>query len=85
MFKILGEKDMELKVTMPEHITAEEMALEAKKQVAIELFKTGDYSLGFCAHVAEIPYGDFIQLLGKNKIPYFTLTDEELMRQIKNA
>ena len=85
MFNFLGEKSMELKVVMPEHITAEEMALEAKKQVAIELFKTGEYSLGFCSHVAEIPYSDFIQLLGKNKIPYFTLTNEELMRQIKNA
>ena len=76
---------MELKVKMPEHITAEEMALEAKEQVAIELFKTGDYSLGYCTHVAEIPYADFMLLLSKHKIPLFRLTKEELLEDIKNA
>ena len=76
---------MELIVKLPETLDAKSMSELSKQMVALELFKTGKFSTGYCADVAAMTYDDFLLLLGKNKISMFTKTKEELLDELKNA
>ena len=76
---------MELIVKLPETLDAKSMSELSKQMVALELFKTGKFSTGYCADVATMTYDDFLLLLGQNKISMFTKTKEELLDELKNA
>ena len=76
---------MKVTIELPETVDARLMSEYSRKATALELFKSGDYSLGYCADVAGIPYEDFLVLLGMNRIPMFTRTKQELMDEFANA
>lgn len=60
-------------------------APEALKLFAIELFKTGKYSTGFCAELANVSYNEFLHVLSDNKISIFKRTKEDLLNEFENA
>ncbi|MBR3250146.1 MAG: UPF0175 family protein [Erysipelotrichaceae bacterium] len=76
---------MEITVKLPETIDAKSMSELSKQMVALELFKTGKFSIGYCADVSGMAYDDFLLLLGQNKIPMFTRTKEDLSDELNNA
>ncbi len=54
------------------------------KMAAMELYKQTDSSHGYCAQVAGMYIGDFIQYLGEHKISiYDYYTEEELERELE--
>lgn len=76
---------MKVVLELPEMVDARAMSEYSTQEVALALFKTGDYSLGYCADVAGMPYEDFLILLSKNRIPMFTRTKQELLNEFTNA
>lgn len=54
------------------------------KMAAMELYKQTDSSHGYCAQVAGMYIGDFIQYLGEHKISiYDYYTEEELEKELE--
>ena len=54
------------------------------QMAAMELYKQTDSSHGYCAQVAGMYIGDFIQYLGEHKISiYDYYTKEELERELE--
>ena len=76
---------MEVTLKLPDTADAKSMSELSKQMVALELFKTGKFSIGYCADVAGMAYDDFLLLLGRNRIPMFTRTREELLDELNNA
>ena len=76
---------MELTVKLPDTLDAKSMSELSRQMVGLELFKTGEFSIGYCADVAGMAYDDFLLLLGQHKIPMFTRTKEELLDELNNA
>ena len=76
---------MEVTLKLPDNADAKSMSELSKQLVALELFKTGKFSIGYCANVGEMTYDDFMLLLGQHKIPLFTRTKEELSDELENA
>ena len=64
--------------------TPEEKGKILLKMAAMELYKQTDSSHGYCAQVAGMYIGDFIQYLGEHKISiYDYYTEEELERELE--
>ena len=76
---------MKITINLPELADPQMMVECINHSVALELSKTGEYSLGYCAHVAGISYEDFMLLLGEKKIPMFTKSQQELLDDLSNA
>ena len=76
---------MELTLKLPDNVDAKSMSKLSKELVALELFKSGKFSIGYCANVGEMTYDDFMLLLGQHKISLFTRTKEELLDELNNA
>ena len=67
-------------------ISPEEKGKVLLQQAAMELYKRGDSSHGFCAEMAGMSRIDFIRYLGEHKISIYDFyTPEELEEDIKNA
>lgn len=76
------EKEIKITMKLPKRIGYEEMVPKIRETVALELFKTGEFSTGYCAYISGLPYADFLQLMGKHKLSIFNVTREELEKQI---
>lgn len=76
---------MKVTIELPEKVNADVMSEYSRQNVALELFKSGQYSIGYCADVADMPYEDFLILLSRNRIPMFTRTKKELLDELANA
>ena len=76
---------MRITIELSELVNARAMSKYSRQGIALELFKSGKYSTGYCADVADMPYEDFLILLGRNGIPMFTKTKKELLDELSNA
>lgn len=78
-------------ISYPENIlfalkeTEVEFIKELKSFAAVKYYQNKKLSLGKAAELAEMNKYDFIDLLGKNNIAVFDLTESELIRDIENA
>ena len=48
-----------------------------KRAVAVELYREGSASIGYCAEMADMPIADFMQYLGERKISIFHFDSPE--------
>jgi predicted HTH domain antitoxin len=51
--------------------------------VALYLYSQGQITSGTAAGIVGIPRGEFLQLAGKEKIPMFEFSEEELLNELK--
>ncbi len=66
---------MELLITIDENKSGKENVTEVRKLMAIEAYRSGKFSLGYCAEMSGIFYADFLKYLGDNKISIFDIED----------
>lgn len=63
-------------------MTPAEKGMTLLKEAALELYKKGGASHGYCAQIAGLSRLEFIQFLGEHKISiYDYYTEEELLRE----
>lgn len=55
---------------------------ELRELIAVELFREGRISSGKGAELIGISKKDFVQVLARRGIPYFTETPDELSREV---
>lgn len=67
------------------NISESELQLRLKELIALELFREGSISTGKAAELLGISKHDFILLLNRHTVPYFTETPEELAQQILHS
>ena len=65
--------------------TPETIAREMQILAAVKLFELGNLSSGRAAQLAGMPRVQFLLLLGKYQVSPFSLTTEELERDVENA
>jgi len=65
--------------------TPETIARELQILAAVKLFELGKLSSGRAAQLAGMSRGQFLLLLGKYQVSPFSLTTEELERDVHNA
>ncbi|MFB2971501.1 UPF0175 family protein [Aerosakkonema sp. BLCC-F183] len=65
--------------------TPETIAREMQILAAVKLFELGKLSSGRAAQLAGMPRVQFLLLLGKYRVSPFSLTTEELERDVQNA
>ena len=65
--------------------TPETIAREMQILAAVKLFELGKLSSGRAAQLAGMPRVQFLLLLGKYQVSPFSLTTEELERDVQNA
>ncbi|MCL1474479.1 UPF0175 family protein [Argonema antarcticum] len=65
--------------------TPETIAREMQILAAVKLFELGKLSSGRAAQLAGMPRVQFLLLLGKYQVSPFSLTTEELERDVHNA
>ncbi|OJJ27154.1 hypothetical protein BI308_03350 [Roseofilum reptotaenium AO1-A] len=69
---------IELKVSLPPGLSED----EAKVLLAIKLYEVGKVSLGKAANLAGYSKRSFIEILGKDRIPVFAYSPEELREEV---
>jgi len=80
-----------VKLEIPEEVlislkeTPETIAREMQILAAVKLFELGKLSSGRAAQLAGMPRVQFLLLLGKYQVSPFSLTTEELERDVQNA
>lgn len=85
-YKLEGrDVNMEVTVKLKDNLSSEDMKKECRKQVALELFKTREYSTGYCADLAGMSYDDFMHFVSSHKISLFERTEQEILDEFKNA
>jgi predicted HTH domain antitoxin len=68
------------------HKNKEDFESYAKLCIAVDLYKSGNVSLGYCTAVAGIDKRDFIKEIGKRNISIFNFESEEaFMEDVSNA
>jgi len=68
------------------HKSQEEFESYAKLSLAIDLYMSGNVSLGYCTAIADISKREFIKELGKRQISIFQFdSEEDLMEDVRNA
>lgn len=65
--------------------TQETIAREMQILAAVKLFEIGKLSSGRAAQLAGMPRVQFLLLLGQYQVSPFSLTTEELERDVNNA
>ncbi len=65
--------------------TRETIARELQILAAVKLFELGKLSSGRAAQLAGMPRVQFLILLGQYQVSTFSLTTEELERDVNNA
>ncbi|MBM3889883.1 MAG: UPF0175 family protein [Verrucomicrobia bacterium] len=65
--------------------TPSDMAEEIRLAAAMKLFELGKLSSGRAAQLAGISRVEFLQATGRYKVPAFSLTEQELEEDLKNA
>ncbi|GAB4294979.1 MAG: UPF0175 family protein [Oscillatoriaceae cyanobacterium] len=65
--------------------TQETIAREMQILAAVKLFELGKLSSGRAAQLAGMPRVQFLLLLGQYQVSPFSLTTEELERDVNNA
>jgi predicted HTH domain antitoxin len=55
---------------------------EAKLLFAVKLFEVGKVSLGQAAKIAELSKRAFMETLGRNGVPVFSYSPEELRNEV---
>jgi len=63
----------------------EEFLTELKVLAAVKFYELKKLSLGKAAELAGLDKVDFIKLLGKYRVSIFSLSEEELVKDIENA
>jgi len=63
----------------------EEFLTELKILAAVKFYELKKLSLGKAAELAGLDKVDFIKLLGKYRVSIFSLSEEELVKDIENA
>lgn len=63
----------------------EALLLSVKQEMAIRLFQDGRISSGFAAKLLKITRREFLELLEKHGIPYYSYEDEELEKRLTAA
>ena len=66
---------MELKITINENMTSRDVVSNVRKIMALEAYKSGKFSLGYCVDLSGMFYADFIKYLGDNKVSIFKKED----------
>ena len=69
---------IELKLEMPRNITKD----EAQALLAVKLYETERVSLGQAAKLAGYSKRAFIEVLGKQQIPVFNYSPDDLRREL---
>lgn len=59
---------MEIKLEISTDKPAEEVSKIIGKQLGLELYKSGKYSLKYCIECLGLTYGEFFQVLSENKV-----------------
>ena len=67
------------------NLDAKQAISEVRKEVALAAYKSGNYSVGYCADLAGMFLDDFIVFLGENKISIFGNSVEDLLEGLDNA
>lgn len=58
----------------------------ARRMTALELYKHGGVSLGWCAQIADMHVEDFMRLLGEHEVSVFCYdSEEEFLAEVANA
>ena len=80
-----------IQVEIPEEVlislkkTRQTIAREMQILAAVKLFELGKLSSGRAAQLAGMPRVQFLLLLGQYQVSPFSLTTEELERDVNNA
>jgi len=81
-----------LNVSFPKHLALSlkmqenEFVIEMKKFTIIKLYEIGKISSSIAAKILNLSRVDFIELINKYQISFFSFTDEnELLNDLKNA
>lgn len=69
---------IELKLEMPRNITKD----EAQTLLAVKLYETERLSLGQAAKLAGYSKRAFLEVLGKEQIPVFNYSPDDLRREL---
>ena len=62
-----------------------ELSEDIKKIIAVDMYKSGELSLGKCAKLANLCKSDFIKLLYKSGVSLFNWEKEETLKEINNV
>ena len=66
-------------------LTPEALAAEVRMAAAVKLFELGRLSSGAAANLAGVPRPVFLSKLADYGVPTFTLSEDELKEDLKNA
>jgi len=66
-------------------VSAQQLGEELRMAAAMKLFELGKLSSGAAAELAGIPKPLFLSRLSDYGVPAFSLTEEELRRDLENA
>ena len=68
----------ELRIELPPSLSED----EARLFLAVKLFEVGKVSLGQAAKIAELSKRTFMEILGRNGVPVFNYSPEELRQEV---
>jgi len=66
---------MKIQVTISEDMSSKETVSDVRKNIALEAYKSGNFSLGYCADLAGMFRADFIKFLSDNEVSIFNKED----------
>jgi len=53
------------------------------EKLVLGLYLDDEVSLGKAAKLLDMSYDEFIQFIGKKKVPYFRLTEDQIRQELK--
>ena len=76
---------MDFNVRLNSELDAKQAISEVRREIALAAYKSGKYSLGYCADLAGMFLEDFILFLGKNSISIYGDTVNDVLAGLENA